>query len=249
MVYEAKDTMNYQEILAHMRERSQAFEVTLCDALRVAGRTREGLTVIGVSKFFPPEYARAACELGIRDLGENRVQEMLDKIDVLSDQGIHPDWHLIGTLQTNKVKSIIGKTVLIHSVDSIRLLDEISSKSSSQGIVTDILLQVNVSKESTKHGFEVGVLDEIINQANDAAGIRLRGLMTMAPIMVDRPSDEAEYCFSQLRERFERHASTVKTESDWTVLSMGMSQDFALAIKHGATHIRVGTAIFGPRTL
>ncbi|NLT12165.1 MAG: YggS family pyridoxal phosphate-dependent enzyme [Clostridiaceae bacterium] len=248
-MYEEKDSAQYNQILSLMRERNHLFEDTLSEALRLAGRSRDELTVIGVSKFFPPDYAKAAYELGIRNLGENRVQEMLEKIKVLSDEGIYPQWHLIGTLQTNKVKSIIGKTTLIHSVDSLRLLDEVSAKSSSSDVTTDILLQVNVSEESTKHGFSAEELSEAIERSNAASGIRLRGLMTMAPIFVERPSDEADKCFWGLRELFDRHVSTVKCAADWTVLSMGMSQDYASAIRHGATHIRVGTAIFGPRTL
>lgn len=249
MTNDSGKIMNYDRILSQMRERIATFEIQISDALRVAGRTRDELTVIGVSKFFPPEYARAAYELGYHDLGENRVQEMLDKMAVLASQDLYPNWHLIGTLQTNKVKSIVGKTALIHSVDSIRLMDEISSKSESSGVTTNILLQVNISRESSKHGFEKELLGEVIDRANLLSGIRLNGLMTMAPIMVDRPSEEADKCFSELRELFNRHRPNVKNASDWKVLSMGMSQDYSLAIRHGATHIRVGTAIFGPRTL
>jgi pyridoxal phosphate enzyme (YggS family) len=229
-----------------MKTRLDAFANNVRQEMEHAGRNPDELTIIGVSKLFPVEYARAAVLLGLLDLGENRVSELLGKQEVLESQGLHPRWHLIGTLQTNKVKRIIGKTALIHSVDSIHLAEEISERSESQGTVTSILLQINISEEESKHGFEKSEAEEAIVKVSRFSGIDLHGLMTMAPIV---PCDYTpRMVFSELKELFDRMRSEVRDPEKWTTLSMGMSQDYVDAIHCGATHIRIGTSIFGPRT-
>ncbi|MGI6325626.1 MAG: YggS family pyridoxal phosphate-dependent enzyme [Saccharofermentanales bacterium] len=217
----------------------------LAEAARAAGRRPEEITLIGVSKSFSPAIAAAAHRLGLADLGENRVQELLKKIDYCHEEGLNPNWHLIGTLQRNKVRHILGKTQLIHSVDTRSLLSEISSRSQKAGCVTDLLLQVNVARESSKHGFSVEALPWAAEQALRLPGIKLHGLMTMAPLFADpentRPIfDQARRLFQQLREQ-------VGKDNPLTVLSMGMSVDFLQAVACGATHVRIGTAIFGQR--
>ncbi len=230
-----------------MKQRLDAFRKAVRDEMLRAGRDPAELTVIGVSKFFPVEYARSAFRLGLKDLGENRVTELLLKRETLESEGILPDWHLIGTLQTNKVKRIIGKTSLIHSVDSIHLLDEISARSDADGIVTNILLQVNISDEETKHGFSAEETALAVRHAGSKPGIALKGLMTMAPIV---PCTYTPLMvFEGLRDLFERMRPVLRNPDEWTTMSMGMSQDYADAIRCGATHIRIGTAIFGPRTV
>src|ERR1035437_6467826 len=135
---------DYKLIKEEMRQRLQKVRNDISDALSMCGLKNESLTLIGVSKFFPPEYAQAAFELELKDLGENRVLELLSKQEQLDQLGLHPDWHLIGTLQTNKVRMIVGHTKLIHSVSSEELLREISKRSVTMNVITSILLQVNV---------------------------------------------------------------------------------------------------------
>lgn len=228
-----------------MAERLNLVRDQIAEAAKAAGRDTREITLIGVSKYFPPEYARTAVELGLLDLGENRVQELLEKSDYLGSYNLHPRWHLIGTLQSRKVRSIVGRSALIHSVDSLKRLEEIEEASLSTSICSDLLLQVNVSGEETKHGFSP---DEVLRAVEVTAGfenIRLRGLMTMAPIRTDEtnPYD----VFRKTKDLFDRITSSYLSLGNFNILSMGMSQDYIDAIQCGATHIRIGTAIFGHR--
>jgi hypothetical protein len=240
------DKTEYSDLLTNMGARLSAFRARTDEEMLRCNRNPADLTLIGVSKFFPVEYAQAATELGLRDLGENRIGDLIEKKEVLSMQGITPNWHLIGTLQTNKVKLAIGQTAMIHSVDSGRLLEEISSRSVRANISTSILLQLNISGEDTKHGFSKDGIEETVHFASDLPGITLCGMMTMAPIV------QSEYTprkvFEELREVFEKAARFAGQPDQWKVLSMGMSNDYIDAIRSGATHIRIGTLIFGHRT-
>ncbi len=233
------------EELAQLAERLQTVRVKIADAARSAGRDPAEITLIGVSKFFPASLAGAACQLGLTDLGENRVQEMLGKIDELAAAGWQPNWHQIGTLQKNKVRQIIGKTALIHSADSLSLLEEISRRSQEQGSVTAVLLQVNTAGEATKHGFTPQEAPAAAEAAMRLPGIALRGLMTMAPLLED-PAGTVPV-FSATRTLFDRIAGQLGPDMPFDILSMGMSHDFVQAIACGSTHVRIGTAIFGPR--
>lgn len=215
-------------------------------ALRTAGRPADSVTLIGVSKFFPPEYALTAFQYGLSDLGENRVQELLEKEAALQEQNVYPNWHLIGTLQTNKVKQIVGHCDLIHSVSSLHLLEEIQKVSAQKELVTNILLQVNISCEESKHGFAREEIDQAVFVANGLTNVRVKGLMTMAPIQTE--GQNPYIIFEQTADLFQQLKSSAKDQKDWSVLSMGMSQDYIDAIQCGATHIRVGTAIFGHRS-
>lgn len=217
----------------------------VADACRAAGRDPSDVTLVGVSKVFPVSYAEAAVKAGLRDLGENRVQEIVPKIERFSELGIGANWHLIGTLQKNKVKYIIGKTHLIHSVDSCELASEIAKRSAAAGVVTDILLQVNVSGEVTKHGFSPVTFEKDIETVNALEGIRVRGMMTMAPI--EAVPGESQSVFCNTRELFAKVKPLVKDPSCWDILSMGMSRDYVYAIKEGSTCVRIGTSIFGDR--
>ncbi|MGI6333434.1 MAG: YggS family pyridoxal phosphate-dependent enzyme [Saccharofermentanales bacterium] len=217
----------------------------LAEAARQAGRRPEEITLIGVSKSFSPAVAAAANRLGLADLGENRVQELLKKIDYCHEKGLNPNWHLIGTLQRNKVRYILGKTHLIHSVDTLSLLSEISRRSHRAGCVTDLLLQVNVAQESSKRGFSVEELPRAAEEALRLPGIKLHGLMTMAPLFAD--PENTRPIFDQARRLFRQLCEQVGKDNPLTVLSMGMSADFLQAVACGATHVRIGTAIFGQR--
>ena len=214
------------------------------DAERTAGREKGSVTLIGVTKVFPVEYAEAAAMSGLKDLGENRVQELVPKIERFSSLGIDANWHLIGTLQKNKVKYIIGKNYLIHSVNSVELAEEISKRSVSNNVTSCILLQANVSGEESKHGFAPHELKPAIDKICNLPSINICGLMTMAPI--ETYEGEAREVFARTRVIFDDLKEYTGLES-WKVLSMGMSQDYKSAVLEGSTHVRIGTAIFGNR--
>lgn len=228
-----------------MSERIAQVQSRISKACEACGRNPNEVTLVGVSKVFPVEYAKAAVLAGLKDLGENRVQELVPKHDTLLNEGLAPNWHLIGTLQKNKVKYIIGKTKLVHSVDSIDLALEIDKRSKSAGIVTDILLQANVSGEESKHGFAPDELKDAIETLNRCDSICVRGMMTMAPI--EQYEGQALEVFKETKRIFDELKSISKNPDLWNVLSMGMSQDFEAAIASGSTHIRIGTSIFGDR--
>ena len=233
------------ELLARLRENIAGVKSEIRSCAIAAGRDPEDITLIGVSKVFPVEYAEAAVMAGLKDLGENRVQELMPKIERFSSLDIDVNWHLIGTLQKNKVKYVIGKTKLIHSVNTVELAEEISKRSTGNNVTTHILLQANVSGEESKHGFAPHELKPALDNIMDMPGIEVCGLMTMAPI--ETYDGEAREVFARTRIIFEDLASYVRSEN-WKVLSMGMSQDYKSAILEGATHVRVGTAIFGDRS-
>lgn len=214
------------------------------EAEAASGRAKGSVTLIGVTKVFPVEYAEAAAVSGLKDLGENRVQELVPKVERFSSLDLDVNWHLIGTLQKNKVKYIIGKTHLIHSVNSVELAEEISKRSLSNNVISRILLQANVSGEESKHGFAPHELKPVIDKIMDLPSVEICGLMTMAPI--ETYEGQAREVFAKTRVIFEDLKSYTGLES-WKVLSMGMSQDYKSAIYEGSTHIRIGTAIFGNR--
>ena len=231
-------------LLAQLKENIEKVRSEIRSCAIAAGRDPEEITLIGVSKVFPVQYAEAAVMAGLKDLGENRVQELMPKVERFSALDIDVNWHLIGTLQKNKVKYVIGKTKLIHSVNTVELAEEISRRSSGNNVTTRILLQANVSGEESKHGFAPHQLKPALDNIMDMPGIEVCGLMTMAPIQTYE--GEAREVFARTRAIFEDLSSYVGTP-EWNVLSMGMSQDYRSAILEGATHIRVGTAIFGNR--
>ena len=233
------------ELLAKLSENIARVKADIRSCCIAAGRDPEEVTLIGVSKVFPVEYAEAAVMAGLKDLGENRVQEMMPKIERFSSLDLDVNWHLIGTLQKNKVKYVIGKTKLIHSVNTVELAEEISKRSVGNNVTTRILLQANVSGEESKHGFAPHELKPALDNVMDMPGIVVCGLMTMAPI--ETYEGEAREVFARTRVIFEDLASYVRSDS-WNVLSMGMSQDYKSAILEGSTHVRVGTAIFGDRS-
>ena len=200
-----------------------------------AGRSPEDITVIAVSKYVEVEKIHRAMELGFDILAENRVQEMIEKYPRLPGAR----WHIIGHLQTNKVKYAVGKAELIHSVDSLRLLEEINRQAEKMNIIQDILLELNISGEESKYGLTNEEFRDIIIKLKDFSFVRLRGIMTMAPNFEDK-----ELCRPVLREAkeiFDELRTEVKTVD---VLSMGMSGDFEIAVEEGATHLRIGSAIF-----
>ncbi|MHB1453692.1 MAG: YggS family pyridoxal phosphate-dependent enzyme [Saccharofermentanales bacterium] len=212
------------------------------DAALSCGRSPDDITIIGVSKLHPAEAAIAAIHAGLSNLGENRTEEMLPKIDRLRSEGLFPDWHMIGSLQRRKVRDIIGKVSLIHSADRGDLLQEISLRSAAAGIITPVLLEVNVSGEASKHGFTSDMSDKLYELSMQNTGIKVCGLMTMAPFTDDEKIlNSVFFNMHELFDAIKRRGAS----PDFNILSMGMSNDYPIAIRHGATHIRVGTAIFG----
>ena len=207
-----------------------------------SGRDLSEITLIAVSKTKPVEMISEVYECGIREFGENKVQEITAKSAVLPDD---INWHMIGHLQRNKVKQVINKTVLIHSVDSIRLAEAISKEAVAQNITASILLEVNVAGEDTKYGFTLEETPLLLKEIAAMPGLFVRGLMTSAPF-VDNPEENRQY-FKQLKDLCVDLKAKNIDNTSMDFLSMGMTNDYEVAIEEGATHVRVGTAIFGER--
>ena len=211
-------------------------------ACQRAGRAEGEVTLIAVSKTKPIELLREAYDGGTREFGENRVQELLSKIPLMPSD---VRWHLIGHLQTNKVRQVIGKTCLIHSVDSLKLAGEIEKESKRQDVVTDILLEVNVAREESKFGFLLEEVEEALKTIGGFPHVRVRGIMTVAPFVEDAEKNRA--VFRKLYDFYVDMKTKNIDNGSMTILSMGMTGDFGVAVEEGATMVRVGTGIFGAR--
>jgi PLP dependent protein len=208
-----------------------------------AGRDPAGVRLLAVSKTFGLDHVRAAAAAGQEDFGENRVQEALQKIHGTADLKIR--WHLIGTLQSNKVRKAVPSVAAIHSVDSLRLLQAIDDAAIASGTAPELLVQVDLAGEATKHGAPPAEARAIVRAAARCRAARCVGLMTIPPFF-ERPEDARPY-FVQLRET---RTTLLKDGVDQLLLrelSMGMSHDFEIAVQEGATIVRLGTAIFGKR--
>lgn len=212
---------------------------------RLSGRDENEVTLIAVSKTKPVEMLREALDTGTMDLGENKVQELCEKEDILSREYNGIKWHMIGHLQRNKVKQVIDKVCLIHSVDSLRLAETISTESVKRGIVSNILIEVNVAKEDTKFGVSVEDAPELVKNISGLPGIRINGLMTIAPY-VSNP-EENRWIFKKLKQLSIDISALNLDNVIMSVLSMGMTNDYMVAVEEGATLVRVGTGIFGER--
>lgn len=204
------------------------------------GRRPEDITIVAVSKNIPSEIIEKAYLEGCRNFGESRVQEALGKISCLPKDC---QWHFIGTLQKNKISKIIGQFGLIHSVDTPELAEKISQTSETRGIVTPILLQVNISGEPSKHGLSAEKWQESLESVNQFPSLCIKGLMTMAPLVEDEEIIRA--CFRKLRLLRDEWKNQMREPESFQDLSMGMTHDYLIAIEEGATLLRIGTAIFG----
>lgn len=209
-----------------------------------AHRSPTDIRLVAVSKTFGPEFVRAAADAGQRDFGENRVQEGLDKIAALQSHGL--DWHLIGHLQSNKAKKAAAAFAWIESIDSLELLRKVNSAAAEAGLRPRILIQVDLARETTKHGIDETAAADLVKAAADAGAVELCGLMILPPFP-EAPEDSRPW-FRRLRELRDRLVADGAPASALKELSMGMSQDFEVAIEEGSTMVRVGTAIFGRRT-
>lgn len=215
-------------------------KVRIRAAAKECGRVPEDIKLIAVTKTYPIEAMNEAIRLGVTDIGENKPQEIRDKFDNVSPV----NWHLIGHLQTNKVKYIIDRCTLIHSVDSIKLMAEIDRQAQNHNRDIDILIQVNISGEESKSGIAPDELPSLLEYAKNLTNTHVKGLMTIAPKC---DIDEVSRHFSNMKELFDQTARQSYENVTMTELSMGMSGDFETAIKHGATMVRIGSLIFGPR--
>jgi pyridoxal phosphate enzyme (YggS family) len=228
---------------AALRGRLDGVRDRIARAAGRAGRDPASVRLIAVSKTFPSDNVRAAFDHGQLDFGENKVQEGLSKIRETSTLPLR--WHLIGHLQSNKARKAAASFDLIHSVDSPALLQKIDEAAADAGRLIDVLIQVDLAGEATKHGAPPAMIDEIVGQAASCRAVRLTGLMTLPPA-TDEPEDARRY-FAELRELRDRIAGASADRSIFSELSMGMSHDFEVAIEEGATMVRVGSAIFGDR--
>lgn len=217
-------------------------EERIKEACARSGRKREEVTLIAVSKTKPVSAIYEVMETGIIDFGENKVQELTDKIETISEP---LNWHMIGHLQRNKVKYIVDKVKLIHSVDSLRLAEQISQEAVKKNVDVDILVEVNVADETSKFGLNTEEVIDLVKEVSKLENIHIKGLMTVAPF-TDNPEENRPYFrnLKQLAVDINRKNIDNVTMS---VLSMGMTGDYEVAIEEGATMVRVGTGIFGER--
>lgn len=222
---------NYKEVEKRVEE-----------ACKRAGRKREEVTLIAVSKTKPVSMIEELLPLNVRDFGENKVQELTAKAEILPST-LH--WHMIGHLQRNKVKYIVDKACIIHSVDSLRLAEEISKAAQKKQVTAKILIEVNVAEEESKFGVRTSELLPLIEAISLLPNIAIKGLMTIAPY-VENP-EENRWIFQKLKNLSIDIKGKNFDNVTMDVLSMGMTGDYEVAIEEGATHVRVGTGIFGER--
>lgn len=208
-----------------------------------AGRNAEDITLIAVSKTVDALRAGEAVECGIINLGENKVQELVDKYEKLDNKGIK--WHMIGHLQKNKVKYIVDKAELIHSVESAELAAEINKRASNHNLVSKILIELNIAKEESKFGIDDENVYDFVRELEQYENIRVMGLMTVAPYS-ENP-EEIRWVFKKMKEIYDNISKLNLKNIEMKYLSMGMTNDFEIAIEEGANVIRIGTAIFGAR--
>ncbi len=225
-----------------VREQYLEVEERVKQACLRAGRKREDVTLVAVSKTKPLPMLLDAYEAGARDFGENKVQEILEKSPGMPGNA---RFHMIGHLQRNKVRQVIGKTVLIHSVDSLRLARQIEEESARAGLVTPVLLEINVAREESKFGFFVEEVEKALEEIALFSHMRVKGFMTIPPF-VENPEQNRKV-FQDLFQLSVDIASKNIDNMSMDVLSMGMSGDYEVAIEEGATIVRVGTSIFGHR--
>lgn len=225
-----------------LKENLEQVQKNINAACEKAGRSTDEVTLIAVSKTKPVEMLQEIYDQGIREFGENKVQEMCSKMDVLPSD---IRWNMIGHLQTNKVKYIVGKTSLIHSVDSLHLAKEIQKQAVKNDVFCDILVEVNIAGEETKFGTSRDEAIALVEEIAKLDHIHIKGLMTIAPF-VDDPEDNREY-FKAIKQLSVDIANKNIDNVSMNVLSMGMTGDYPVAIEEGATMVRVGTGIFGAR--
>lgn len=225
-----------------IKENLLQVEENIVNACKRAGRDRSEVTLIAVSKTKPISMIEEVMEEGIVDFGENKVQELTMKYDTIQTP---LKWHLIGHLQRNKVKYIVDKTHLIHSVDSLRLAEQIDEEARKKDIVANILIQVNIANEDTKFGLKKEEVVPLLEAISPLKNVRVKGLMTIAPFVENCEDNRVHFC--NLHKLYVDIKCKNIDNIDMDILSMGMTGDYQVAIEEGATMVRVGTGIFGER--
>lgn len=219
-----------------LRRNLASVEQRIQQACQRAGRRREEVTLVAITKYVGAETARMLLDLGVRDLGENRPQELWAKAEAVPEAR----WHLVGHLQRNKIARTLPLVHRIHSVDSLRLLDALEGQAPERGV--DVLLEFNLSGEASKTGFAPEAWDAVLARLDSLRKVRVHGLMTMAGL--NAGPDEVRKTFARLRLMRDRYREMVRDAAAWPELSMGMSGDFEVAIEEGATLVRIGSALF-----
>lgn len=225
-----------------LKENLANVEKNIEQACKNAGRSRDEVTLIAVSKTKPVEMLQEIYDENIRDFGENKVQELCSKMEQLPSD---IRWHMIGHLQRNKVKYIVGKVELIHSVDTYRLAEEINIQAKKQNVIVPILVEVNIAHEESKFGISAEDAILLVEEISKLENIRIKGLMTIAPY-VENPEDNRLY-FRKIKQLSVDITNKNIDNVFMEILSMGMTGDYMIAIEEGATMVRVGTGIFGER--
>jgi len=225
-----------------LKENLANVEKNIEQACKNAGRSRDEVTLIAVSKTKPVEMLQEIYDENIRDFGENKVQELCSKMGQLPSD---IRWHMIGHLQRNKVKYIVGKVELIHSVDTYRLAEEINIQAKKQNVIVPILVEVNIAHEESKFGISAEDAILLVEEISKLENIRIKGLMTIAPY-VENPEDNRLY-FQKIKQLSVDITNKNIDNVFMEILSMGMTGDYMVAIEEGATMVRVGTGIFGER--
>lgn len=226
-----------------IKENLEEVREKIRQACQRSGRREEDVTLISVSKTKPVEVLREAYEAGSRDFGENRVQEIMEKYGQMPED---VRWHMIGHLQKNKVRQVIDKAVLIHSVDTVELAEQIEKDAAKRDLTVDILLEVNVAEEESKFGFRTEEVEAAVMKIKEFPHVHIKGLMTIAPFVSN--SEDNREVFKKLYQLYVDIRSKNIDNVNMSVLSMGMTGDYEVAVEEGATMIRVGTGIFGART-
>ncbi len=229
--------------MLNIKENLKEVRANIKSACEKVGRSTDEVTLIAVSKTKPVDMILAAHKEEVLDFGENKVQELCDKIEYFNDEALN--WHMIGHLQTNKVKYIVDKVKLIHSVDSLKLAQVIDKEAAKKSVIAEILLEVNVANEESKFGLTSENLMDTVVQISKLKNIKVKGLMTVAPFTEN--AEENRIYFAKLKQLSVDIKHKNIDNINMEVLSMGMTGDYAVAIEEGATHVRVGTGIFGER--
>ncbi len=223
-----------------LEQRLSDVKARICAAAEKCGRNADDIKLIAVTKTYPTDMMNEAIRLGVTDIGENKPQEIRDKFDSV----LPVKWHLIGHLQSNKIKYVIDRCCMIHSVDSIKLMHELEKQASEKDCHIDILIQVNISGEQSKSGIAPDELDSLLLYAKELKRVHIKGLMTIAP--KSEYGDVSPH-FKKMKALFDETAAKQYENVAMTELSMGMSGDFETAIAYGATMVRIGSLIFGQR--
>jgi len=222
----------------YLKKNIERIKQRIEQAVLRSDRKASDITLVAVSKTIDIPQVHMASQLGIKHFGENRVQELNRKMEVLPEV----KWHMIGRVQTNKVKDIVGRVFLLHSLDRWKLAEKLNARAEAQGVVVQALLQVNIAGEKQKAGIEAADVEAFLSSIGELDSLRIRGLMTMAPLLED--AEKTRPVFRGLYQLKEKMARKNYKNVDLRYLSMGMSQDFEIAIEEGANIVRIGSAIF-----